>query len=584
MAKNAFRCIYIWLAIALVPACGWGDSDLFTPPRFSSLEVESNQLGEVLLRCSLSDDRVEHCGFLYGVGERLDNRLECELSGLDFEAKLTGLDDGAVYSFCAYATAGDAEIHSETRSFRPLSRNDPIPIEDPVFKSWLVQKGYDTDGDGEISYKEAESVSTIEISPSNKYNLQSLKGIEYMPNLEVIDCPGKSLWSGSKPGAINSQYYYVGPYSDTWSDSWGPIGTLRYADVSNNPKLRYLNLRANSALGVEMGIINVSNCPLLTRLDVSFTWLEYPDVSTNTELDFMQFSHLRGTLPDFSRLTKVKALFIEWPQDKQVELVDLDVSHMPNLETLYVAGRIKSLSDLSANPKLINLYMWNLPEEFGQLNLSVCSDLEVLTVNYSNLQSLDVSQNTELKDLDCRGNMLTVLNVSNNTLLKSLHCVQKDNAIGINYLQTLFIAQGQTIPFVTVNRSTDYIPEETKIVTCDFFPPDNEIWYTTVSGGLLSGGKNGFAPSVYLLSNTYEGGKGVLRFSGDITEIVTEAFSYNSDLKTLVIPSGVRYTSYSSFRECVNLTSIVFAPGLEVLGDTSLHNCQKLTEVPCPPL
>ena len=305
-------------------------------------------------------------------------------------------------------------------------KTGPIPIEDPAFKTYLL-RNHDADGDGEISYEEAESVREVILYPSNEYNLQSLAGIEYMPNLEKIDCHGESLGAGSKNDVIHSEHYYVGPYKDSWPDNWGPIGTLRYVDVSNNPNLKYLNINANSALGVEMGAINVSNCPLLTHIDVCFTWLEYPDVSSNTELDFIQFTHLRGTLPDFSRLTKVKALFIEWPQDKQVELVDLDVSHMPDLETLYVGGRIKSLSDLSANPRLRILYVWDFPQQPGLLNLSGCPDLEVLTVNYSKIQSLDVSQNTKLKELYCNGNSLTQLNLSNNTFLEKLECF--DNPI-----------------------------------------------------------------------------------------------------------------------------------------------------------
>ena len=302
-----------------------------------------------------------------------------------------------------------------------------IPIEDPSFKNYLVQN-YDSDGNGEISFEEAAEITEIRIIYTNDYNLQSLKGIEYMPNLEVIECPGESYDQGPKSAGIDRDHYYVGPYRNNWTEKWGPIGTLRYADVSNNPKLRSLSLQNNSALGVEMGTINVSNCPDLKHIDIGITWLEYPDISANTKLEFVQFTHLRGSLPDFSRLTKIKGLFIEWPQDSSVEFVDLDVSHMPELESLGVAGRIRSLSDLSANPKLRWLYNQHSPQFTGDLDLSACPDLETLIITSAHLETLDVTHNTKLLELNCENNLLTSLDLSNNTTLKNLNCC--DNRIG----------------------------------------------------------------------------------------------------------------------------------------------------------
>ena len=304
-------------------------------------------------------------------------------------------------------------------------KTGPIPIEDPVFKTYLVQH-HDADGDGEISYEEAESVREVVLYPSNEYNLQSLAGIEYMPNLERIDCHGEWYDTGDKSTPIQREHYYVGPYEDC-VDIWGPIGTLRYVDVSNNPKLRELCIQDNSALGVEMGTLDVSRCPNLVTINIGMTWLEYPDVSTNTELDFIQFHHLRGTLPDFSRLTKVKYLFIEWPQDKQVDYVDLDVSHMKDLEVLYVANRIRSLSVLSANPKLRELYCWDNPASSDNLDMSGCPELEKLTLNNAGLRSLVLSNNSKLKELYCNWNQLTELDLSGNPQLEWLECV--DNPI-----------------------------------------------------------------------------------------------------------------------------------------------------------
>src|SRR5690606_26198908 len=50
------------------------------------------------------------------------------------------------------------------------------------------------------------------------------------------------------------------------------------------------------------------------------------------------------------------------------------------------------------------------------------SSLEKLVVLYTYITELDVSQNLQLKELDCSSNELTSLDVSSNTLLEKLYC------------------------------------------------------------------------------------------------------------------------------------------------------------------
>ena len=75
-----------------------------------------------------------------------------------------------------------------------------------------------------------------------------------------------------------------------------------------------------------------------------------------------------------------------------------------------------------------------------------------------------MSNNTALTDLRCYYNQLTSLDVSNNTALEYLDCSPMNDSQGHNLLGALYIASGQSIPNVTENRSTNYIPAETQIV------------------------------------------------------------------------------------------------------------------------
>ena len=89
-------------------------------------------------------------------------------------------------------------------------------------------------------------------------------------------------------------------------------------------------------------------------------------------------------------------------------------------------------------------------EYFTKLNSLKC---------YNNqLNSLDVSKNTSLTKLYCYSNQLTSLDVSGCTSLTILDCSPMFT------LETLYIFQGQSIPRVTENRLSQYIPNATEII------------------------------------------------------------------------------------------------------------------------
>ena len=98
----------------------------FGPPSFLSVESQVNGRTAVILRCTLSDARVESCGFMYGEGEEFGNKVECMLNGNCFEAVITDVTPGVVYGWCAFVRAGESEIRSESGTFR-LSATSRLP-------------------------------------------------------------------------------------------------------------------------------------------------------------------------------------------------------------------------------------------------------------------------------------------------------------------------------------------------------------------------------------------------------------------------------------------------------------------------
>ena len=68
--------------------------------------------------------------------------------------------------------------------------NDPVNIPDTAFLNALLEIGVDTDGDGFISYGEAEVVTNLNISDplNSREGISDMKGIEAFVNLDTLNC------------------------------------------------------------------------------------------------------------------------------------------------------------------------------------------------------------------------------------------------------------------------------------------------------------------------------------------------------------------------------------------------------------
>ncbi len=98
------------------------------------------------------------------------------------------------------------------------------------------------------------------------------------------------------------------------------------------------------------------------------------------------------------------------------------IHYFPNLEILYCGSGLKTL-DLSQNTKLKEVYLNNNDAggDLTSLNLKGCTQLETLSLFDNQVTYLDLTTNTKLKELDVDGNKLTSLDLSKNTLLESLY-------------------------------------------------------------------------------------------------------------------------------------------------------------------
>ena len=111
--------------------------------------------------------------------------------------------------------------------------------------------------------------------------------------------------------------------------------------------------------------------------------------------------------------------------------------------------------------------------------------------------------------------------------------------------------------------------------------PNNEIWYTSSNRAIV-------VPSLAddfganIISNTYNDGKGVITFDGDVPYIGFEAFRECTTLKSIVIPNSATAIGQYAFYGCTSLTSATLPDGVTTIGYGAFSSCVGLKSVVIP--
>ena len=107
-------------------------------------------------------------------------------------------------------------------------------------------------------------------------------------------------------------------------------------------------------------------------------------------------------------------------------------------------------------------------------------------------------------------------------------------------------------------------------------PPYNEIWYTTTDGRTISFDADN------LVSNSYNNGRGVLKFRYRVTFIGKCAFENCINLTSITIPNSVTWIGAGAFNRCSSLTSITIPNSVTIIGSSAFDDCSSLTSITIP--
>ena len=331
-------------------ACGrLPDAGRLVAPEIIGIEATDISETEATLTASVRGaGRMAGVGFIYAkVGEETEGSVtvRATLDGESFSARISGLEDGVIYVFEAFADNGAGlQCRSGAGRFRTKARpapdqpdnpdnpdnpeqpDDPdnpdqpdtpafIDLPDEHFRAWVLWN-YDADRDGRLSAQEAAAIRVIEL---NTDETASLEGIQHFPALVKIHAEG-SLNDGD------------------------PKGRLSALDLSGNPRLDMLYLPHNQITGLDL-----SPVPLLTRLEVPYNLLTSIDLSHLPRLNLLSLTANRLTSLDTRGLNGLDELHCDTNP-----LTDLQLDNAV-LRYLNCSGTLLTVLDLRKCPKLNEL-------------------------------------------------------------------------------------------------------------------------------------------------------------------------------------------------------------------------------------
>ena len=110
------------------------------------------------------------------------------------------------------------------------------------------------------------------------------------------------------------------------------------------------------------------------------------------------------------------------------------------------------------------------------------------------------------------------------------------------------------------------------------FPPSNEIWYTSTDGQIVTPSHTD-ALGAIIVSNTYENGKGIISFDGDIETIESDAFFNRDNLESITLPNSLITIGAGAFQMCDNLNEVVMPNSVTKIYPTAFSMCYSLSKI-----
>ena len=212
--------------------------------------------------------------------------------------------------------------------------------------------------------------------------------------------------------------------------------------------------------------------------------------------------------------------------------------------------------------------------------LSSFKNLKTLYCSDNPISAIDVSENVNLTTLECDNCNIETIDVSKNINLWALSCTNNPN------LKEIWLGPDQEIEYLFFDEGITTIKRHIKVPTTVGIPT-NEIWYTSQTGQAITpesvdyGFKTALgADCPVITSNSYSDGLGKYRMQNpwDVyaSKVASQAFGYNSQLKTIILPEGLFGLEDIAFAHSNYLSGIILPSTVKEIGSSIFDECYAL--------
>ena len=399
---------------------------------------------------------------------------------------------------------------------------------DPVFRQYIIDAGFDFNGDGILSSAEISEVRKIECE---RKDLRSLKGIEYFTELEELLCSNNQLTSldVKKNTALTAL--------ECWNND------ILSLDVSHNTELTRLDCSANA-----LDTLDVSQNRKLTWLNCCCSnkqrELILGDIDT---LEFLDCQANRLTRLDVSKNTKLKVL-----ECGRNDLTSLDISRNIALTEVECERNQLRALDVSRNPQLERL--WCHENKITELDLSGCQILLEQIKKYPEYR---------------HDHYVTYGPDYGDPLILSYY-------VSFDEITKVILGDTVIMPTATPEEEapTEDAPTEEAPAVGDVFTV-NGLDYKVTSASTVSVTKVAKGKSRITIPATVSYYEETFKVTG----IAAKAFFKNTKVTGVMIGKNVKTIGKSSFEGCKRLKAIKGGAAVAEIKEAAFKGCVKLTGI-----
>ena len=268
------------------------------------------------------------------------------------------------------------------------------PIPDSNFEQYLIDHGLDPDNtiNGQVLTSAIDTVKLLDLNSSHAPFISDLSGIEDFIALERLDISGQLIDTLHLNGNLRLKSL----------NAFACL--LMYLDLSRNDSLQYLNLfYAGSSQMSSRVLLDITHLHQLDTLITGSNFYDILDLTHNTRLRFLIYSNTNfndrvGFYNQLDTLDLSANTLLEHLELNFIPIAHLILPPAPNLTWLELADQDFTSINLASYPQLQHLSLLH-NTQLTSIDISNNTNLRYLNVNKCRLTGIDVTHNPMLEDL-----------------------------------------------------------------------------------------------------------------------------------------------------------------------------------------